>query len=164
MSSLAERFWSKVDLNGPVHPVLGTRCWLWLAYVKPNGYGGFRWKQNGAWTMGYAHRVVFDIVGEPLAKGEQSCHRCDNPCCVNYAEHLFKGSQADNLRDMMAKGRLRRRGLKGELHGGAKLTNKAVAEIRAARGSVKARVLAERYGTTLGYVYNIWERSARKEG
>jgi hypothetical protein len=36
------RFWRKVNRNGPIHPTLGTRCWLWKAYVKPNGYGEFR--------------------------------------------------------------------------------------------------------------------------
>lgn len=37
--TLAERFWEKVNQDGPVHPVLGTRCWLWTATRDAWGYG-----------------------------------------------------------------------------------------------------------------------------
>jgi hypothetical protein len=97
MRSEAERFWEKVNFFGPVHPTLGTRCWLWTAYLKPNGYGGFRVKRGGKWVMGYAHRVVWDIAGKPLKPGQQSLHQCDNPACVNYKQHLIQGTQSENL-------------------------------------------------------------------
>tara|TARA_R110000868_G_scaffold292821_1_gene553342 strand:+ start:502 stop:765 length:264 start_codon:yes stop_codon:yes gene_type:complete len=55
-------------------------------------------------------------------------HHCDNPACIN-PEHLFLGTQADNMRDKRIKGRAH--SLKGEMCGRAKLNAKEVAEIRA---------------------------------
>ncbi len=65
--------------------------------------------------------------------GKNVCHRCDNPGCVN-PDHLFIGSQRDNLADMTAKGR-RRSSLAGQDQQGeknrhAKLTEDDVREIR----------------------------------
>jgi hypothetical protein len=61
--------------------------------------------RNGEWVTEYVHRVVWDIIGDPLAENEQSLHRCDNPACVNVESHLFKGTQTDNLLDGAAKAR-----------------------------------------------------------
>lgn len=95
-----ERFWRKVDKNGPIpehFPELGP-CWVWTAATTPHGYGQF-W--NGE-RLVVAHRWLWtQRIGEPDAL---LCHRCDNPPCVNLA-HLFEGSQTDNMRDMARKGR-----------------------------------------------------------
>jgi len=69
--------------------------------------------------------------------------------------HLFLGTHADNMADMLAKGR--RANFKGEQNGGSRLTDDAVREIRAllAAGVLSQRRVAERFGVTQGVVSRI---------
>jgi hypothetical protein len=75
------------------------------------------------------------------------CHHCDNPRCIN-PEHLFLGTHADNMHDMAKKGRARTR--RGEDNNRAKLTARAVTEIRRRYryrgGKDSARAMAREYG------------------
>ncbi|MES2360004.1 MAG: HNH endonuclease signature motif containing protein [Gemmatimonadota bacterium] len=81
----------------------GTGCLLWTASVRTTGYGQVRWR--GKTTS--AHRVAYEIVhGSPVPNGKVLCHTCDQRLCVN-TDHLFVGTQADNLIDCVRKGRLR---------------------------------------------------------
>lgn len=89
-----------------------------------------------------------------------ACHRCDNPPCVN-PEHIFLGTQVDNMRDMKEKGR--RMGIvavRGEQQGHSVLTASDVKQIRAERAAgVGLLELSLKYGTTKG---NIWAVVHRK--
>lgn len=84
----------------------------------------------------------------------QVLHRCDNRACVN-PDHLFLGTQKDNIRDMMAKGR---EGFKpprclGSRHGSAKVTEDDVRAIR--QSTLSTRELAGQYGLSWNVVRKI---------
>jgi len=51
-----------------------------------------------------AHRYSYIQFRGPVSKSQVVCHTCDNRCCVN-PEHLWVGTQKDNLQDMSQKGR-----------------------------------------------------------
>lgn len=151
---LIARFWSKIDRLGPIPahaPELG-RCWLWTD--RPNhGYGRLLVLETRKLLL--AHRLSWMIHrGDP---GDMFvCHSCDNRICVN-PEHLFLGTNADNMHDMAAKGR--RKGIPatmGETHGMVKLRE---ADVRAIRASTRSsRELADEYGVTYGLVWSIRKR------
>jgi hypothetical protein len=53
----------------------------------------------------YAHRKAYELANNvTLSSTQYVCHACDNPRCINPA-HLWVGTQADNIQDMIAKGR-----------------------------------------------------------
>jgi hypothetical protein len=103
--TLAERFWPRVDKNGPVHPTLGTPCWLWTGgKFKQTGYGVIT-RGTRAEGIDTTHRVSWELTNG--STDQFVLHHCDVRLCVNPA-HLFLGTQTDNHRDMTAKGRNKR--------------------------------------------------------
>lgn len=161
-----ERFWSKVNREGPVHPTLGTPCWEWTASrFKSGGYG--QYMLDGKPQR--AHRVAWSMVNGEFPSDLRVLHHCDNPRCVRAetdpaVSHLFLGTTADNAADMAAKGRASRLGCggsqpRGETASNVLLTEQQVGEIRAAYvpWKVTQRDLASRYGvaqTTISGVLN----------
>lgn len=75
-------------------------CILWRGARYESGYG--RDRVNGKTTT--AHRATYIRAHGPIPDGMVVCHSCDNPPCVNI-EHLWLGTQGENLLDMVAKGR-----------------------------------------------------------
>lgn len=143
--SYADRFWSKVNKNGPVPqhcPYIGE-CWEWTGRRSGSGYGTvvvFKKQQ-------VAHRVAWGLANGPIPDGMLVCHRCDNPVCVR-PDHLFLGTHLDNMRDMWAKGRARPGIKRGTEQSQAKLTDERVCEIRQKHkaGLGSYRSLAREYG------------------
>ena len=89
-----DRFWSKV-VKTP------SGCWEWAGARNMRGYGKIT--VNGKkWST---HRLSMILAGHDIA-GLLVCHHCDNPPCVN-PDHLFVGTQQDNMTDMTNKGRSR---------------------------------------------------------
>jgi hypothetical protein len=74
-----------------------TGCFIWNKTKFGNGYGRYKYNKR-------AHRVAWEIVNGPIPNGLLVLHHCDVRACVN-PEHLFIGTQLDNMRDMISKGR-----------------------------------------------------------
>src|SRR5882672_11149425 len=104
------RFWRKVNKDGPVHPTLGTQCWLWTASTQNGGYGQIRTPTNDKRKLLRANRLSWEIAFGPVPDGLFVLHHCDNPPCVN-PDHLWLGTKADNNNDRSRKGRNGIRGL-----------------------------------------------------
>lgn len=79
-------------------------CWEWVRFIQ-RGYGQIN---RGGVKWG-AHRWIWTQVYGDIPKGLYVCHTCDNKKCIN-PEHLFLGTQLDNMKDMYAKGRQGRKG------------------------------------------------------
>lgn len=115
-------FWDRLDRT--------SDCWVWTGDLDPNGYGRVRWQRKHI----RAHRLAWAWTNGPIPAGLFVLHRCDNPPCVR-PDHLFVGTNADNMRDMVAKGRFGDRALRGSTSPNAKLTEALVAELRARRAA-----------------------------
>lgn len=127
-------------------------CWIWTASTK----GGYGCIGVGEKTV-RAHRLSWELHNSPIPEGMHVCHTCDVRCCVN-PDHLFLGTQKDNMDDMVTKGRHARVAPKGSAHGQAKLTEGQALEVYHAEGP--QRGIAANYGVSQRLVSLI----KRKEG
>jgi hypothetical protein len=91
-------FWERVDKRKSKTFYNGERCWEWTASLTKKGYGQF------GHNLKRSHRVSWVIAYGEIQDNLQVLHHCDNPPCVN-PHHLFLGTNQDNRKDMMSKGR-----------------------------------------------------------
>jgi len=161
-SLIEERFWRKVKKS--------TGCWNWTAScfkhprTREETYGCF-WvgdKREKTGKMATAHSIAWMLVKGEIKDGLKVLHKCDNPRCVN-PEHLFLGTQMDNVQDMINKGRGKKQ--RGSKHYNAKLTEQEVKEIRSLyqRGTGRnnpgnSQMLAKKYGITQATIYDVMHK------
>lgn len=155
-ASLEERFFSQIEKSK-------DGCWNWT------GSGNGRYGQisvNG--RLEKAHRVSYKMHNGEIPEGLYICHKCDNTLCVN-PDHLFAGTQQENLIDMNNKGRntLKNdpsRAACGSDAGSAKLTDIAVMDIRSRykkgpRHTSNTHDLAKEYGVDDSTIRRILSRT-----
>ena len=129
------RFWA----NTRQEP---SGCVVWTASRAGGGrqrlYGQFSYTAIRRQVHIYAHRFAWIVTRGPIRPGHYVCHSCDNPICVN-PDHLFVGTQFDNMRDASVKGRL----------SAPRKRNRAVKATVVARylkGGIAAAALGAEYG------------------
>jgi hypothetical protein len=135
------RFWAKVEKT--------EDCWIWTGARNPDGYGNVGIRKK----FMKAHRVAWMITSGPIPEGMRVLHRCDNPSCVK-PDHLFIGSQYDNVKDMERKNRAVK--CRGSGHSLSQFTEAQVSSFRREWATgVTALSLCQKYGiptSTMHYI------------
>lgn len=124
-ASLEERFWHKVEKS--------DGCWKWIGPRTGKGYGvisGETVETNKRSKMLLAHRVSYQLANGDLTDVDFVLHSCDNPQCVNPA-HLRKGTQSENIKEAIEKGRKFNPRASGANHPQSKLTLEQARYIKA---------------------------------
>jgi len=100
------KLWSRVNRGGK------DSCWEWTGGRNTGGYGLMSvnslpedYERTGRTkTQVLVHRAVAYQVYGDLAVDKYVCHSCDKPLCCN-PDHIWVGSQYENVHDMLTKGR-----------------------------------------------------------
>jgi hypothetical protein len=145
IKSLPKRFSDKIDSSG--------ECWIWKTTKDRGGYGQYQFKGKSV----SSHRFVWEFFYGKIINGLYVLHKCDIRNCVN-PDHLFLGTNKDNMKDMRLKGRSAR--LYGEQNNQAKLTQDQVDEIRrtyqrGVKGEFSQTGLGRKFGVSHNQIGNI---------
>ena len=154
-AQMERRFWAHVSKGLP------DECWEWRGTKRGNGYGFLRfWVLPGNPEI-KASRIMWLLVHGSVPVDRLLCHTCDNPACVN-PDHLFLGTQQENIQDMVRKGR--HSSHRGYKNPAARLNESQVREIRRLSDEGQSlRSLASQYGVSVGCVSLIRSRRTWKE-
>lgn len=128
-------------------------CWLWKGTINPTGYGLISIDSRPR----LAHRVSWTVHNGEIPDGLFVLHRCDTPLCVR-PDHLFLGTQNDNMADMWTKGRANPGHVVGRRVGTAKLTEVQVRSIR--QSNMPGVFLATKYGVSTTQISDIRNRKS----
>lgn len=135
-------------------------CWLFDGYRPSGQHGRIEFKGQQV----YVHRAVYACANGQIPSGLNVCHKCDVGNCVR-PQHLFLGTQADNVADMEAKGRARKIGPRGVANSNANLSDEQVAalRLRASRPGTSQRALAMAFGVSQSTVSRLLRGLSRAE-
>lgn len=123
-----KRFWGRIKKT--------DGCWLWQGAVNTTGYGMTTWDKA---KNTVAHRLAWKLLRGPIPAGLRALHKCDTPRCCN-PDHIFLGTQAENMADCRAKGRF-------ASLSSPQMDEQRVREIRRLRAAgVKTIDLSKRFG------------------
>lgn len=122
-------------------------CWQWNGCKSSTGYGMF-----GRHTL--AHRAMYEVFKGPIGPGRVVCHTCDNRICVN-PDHLWEGTQSENIQDMWDKGR-KKRPIKLNPEQRRSIKER---RISGAGGFHRAKDLAAEYDVAWQTIYKVWAES-----
>lgn len=128
-------------------------CWLWIGHKNENGYGLVT---VGRGKQVRAHRYMYEKYNGKIKDNLLVCHKCDVRNCVN-PDHLFLGTQKENMSDASNKSRIGYKSFHGESHPMSKLTMAKAEEIRSlwAKGGLYQREIGERFGVSQAVVSKI---------
>lgn len=144
---LVDRFWGKVEKS--------DGCWLWTGSLMGGVWYGFIRgdEEHGCKTL-LAHRLSWEIHNGRIPNKLHVLHRCDTPRCVR-PDHLFLGTQGDNVKDMMAK----ERSIEGKKLTRIKLVGSEVRAIRILyKSGMSHESLAEEFKCSIDEVKYITSR------
>jgi hypothetical protein len=139
-------------LNGKFIKNYETGCWNWTGATTPPPRQYGQLYVNGKTIL--AHRISYVVHVGKIPQGMQVLHKCDNPRCIN-PDHLFLGTQKDNIQDCVRKGRLKIPGFHGSKHPNSKLTEAQVVEIYKKKGIETLPRIAESFNVTRQAIYLI---------
>ncbi len=127
-------------------------CWFWYGCIDTSGYG-----RTNLLHENFAHRASWILFNGFIPKDKKILHKCDIRNCVN-PDHLFIGSQKDNVQDMISKGRSVSPKIKyGEKNPMHKLSTNIVKEIREyfSNNKISYSQLAKKYNVSSMTIHRI---------
>jgi len=143
--------------NGSLTYSISIRgCWEWKKSSVGAGYGVISFFKRNY----YVHRISYRLFIGEIPNGLMVCHKCDNVKCFN-PEHLFLGTQKDNMSDAIKKNRMKFIP-KGVYKGKLKYTDKMVSEMRKMRADgFTIREIRETYGISQAQLWKILTNKTR---
>ena len=103
-------------------------------------------------------RYIYEECFGEIPEGMVVRHKCDNTICIN-PEHMELGTQLDNIKDTVERGRTTR----GEKNPSCKITAKIAKEIKELKGELSISKVSEKYNVSVTQVWRIWSGENWKE-